>query len=83
MTRTYVLPVEVETLEDGRFLAVCPTLQGCHAEGETVEEALEYIEDIARIMIELRHEEGLPLPKELATIDPAKIKVELVSTERA
>jgi predicted RNase H-like HicB family nuclease len=77
------IPVRVEPLDDERYLAICDAIQGCHAEGDTVEEALEYIEDIARIMIELRHEEGLPLPKELATVDPAAIRVELVGAERA
>jgi predicted RNase H-like HicB family nuclease len=65
MTRTYLLPVEVETLEDGRFLAVCPALQGCHAEGDTIAQALENVEDVARIIIELALEKDLALPSEL------------------
>ena len=64
--RKYLLEVEVESLADGRYLAVCPGLQGCHAEGETIAEALENVEDVARIIIELCIEKGLPLPPELA-----------------
>jgi hypothetical protein len=26
-----LLPVEIEVLEDGRYLAVCEAIQGCHA----------------------------------------------------
>jgi predicted RNase H-like HicB family nuclease len=83
MKRTYVLPVEVETLEDGRFLAVCPTLQGCHAEGDTIAQAIENVEDVARIIIELCIEEHLPLPEELHGEAPPKVRAEMVvSVER-
>ena len=83
MKRTYVLPVEVEALEDGRFLAVCPTLQGCHAEGDTIAEALENVEDVARIIVELALENNLPLPEELQGEPPPKVRAEMVvSVER-
>ena len=78
MTHTYVLSVEVETLEDGRFLAVCPTLQGCHAEGDSIAEALENIEDVARIIVELAIEKGLPLPEELQGEPPPKLRADMV-----
>lgn len=83
MKRTYVLPIEVETSEDGRFLAVCPTLQGCHAEGDSIAEALENVEDVARIIVELALEKSLPLPEELQGEPPPKIRAEMVvSVER-
>ena len=78
MRRTYVLPVEVERLEDGRYLAVCPTLEGCHAEGDTIAEALENVEDVARVLVELSLEQGLPLPAELQGEPPAKVRAEVV-----
>ena len=62
---TCLLSVEVERLEEGRFLAACPTLQGCHAEGDSVAEALENLEDVANIHIQLSMEKGLPLPPAL------------------
>jgi predicted RNase H-like HicB family nuclease len=65
MTRKVILPIEIELLEEGRFLAICDAIQGCHAEGDTVGEALENIEDIARILLELRKEDGLPAPEGL------------------
>jgi len=79
MKRTYVLPVEVESLEDGRYLAVCDPIQGCHAEGDTVAEALENLEDAARILLELQKEDGVPLPSELEEFKPGTvIKAQLV-----
>ncbi len=55
----YKLPIEVESLAEGGFLAVCPILQGCHAEGETIAEALENVEDVARNIIELMEQDGI------------------------
>jgi len=83
MTKTYMLPVEVQDLEDGRFLAVCPTLEGCHAEGDTISDALDNVEDMARIVIELCLEKGLPLPPELKGEPPAKIKAQMVVSVEA
>jgi len=77
--KKYRLKVEVEPLEDGRFLAVCPELQGCHAEGDTISDALDNVEDVARVIIELCMEKGLALPAELAGRDAAPIvKAEVV-----
>ena len=64
--KKYLLKVLVEPLEEGGYLASCPDLQGCHAQGDTIAEALENVEDVARIIIELCLEEGLPLPPGLA-----------------
>ena len=61
--KKYLLKVEVEPLEEGGYLATCAELQGCHAEGDTIAEALENVEDVARILLELRQEDGLALPE--------------------
>ena len=61
----YILPVEVQALEEGGYLALCPVLQGCHAQGDTVSEALDNLMDVARILLELRVEDGLPIPEAL------------------
>ena len=78
--KKYLLKVEVEPLEEGGYLASCPDLQGCHAEGDTVAEALENIEDVAHVIIGLCIEEDLPLPPELAGIRKVPIvKAEVVT----
>jgi len=66
MTRAYVLPVDVEPLEDGAgYLATCEAIQGCLAEGASVAEALEDLEDMAHILLELRIQDGLGIPEGL------------------
>ncbi|MSQ11072.1 MAG: type II toxin-antitoxin system HicB family antitoxin [Dehalococcoidia bacterium] len=78
MTR-YQLHVEVEELEEGGYLAVCQGPQGCHAEGETVAEAVANVEDVARVIIELCVEKGLPLPPALQNqVVPPVFRGELV-----
>jgi len=66
---SYRLPIEVQPLEAGRYLAVCPAIQGCHAEGDTIADAIENLQDVARQLLELRLEDGLPIPPELAQAD--------------
>jgi len=41
----YEFTVVIEKDEDGRFVAICPALQGCYTEGETEAEARHLIED--------------------------------------
>jgi len=58
-TAKIAIPVYVESLDEGGYLAICDRIQGCHAEGETIAEALENIEDVARILLELQREQKL------------------------
>jgi predicted RNase H-like HicB family nuclease len=67
---SYILPVEIQPLEEGGYLAICPIIQGCHAEGQTVAEALDNLEDVAKILLELRIEDNLPLPEGLHEAKP-------------
>jgi predicted RNase H-like HicB family nuclease len=66
----YILPIEIQPLEEGGYLATCPIIQGCQAEGQTITEALDNVEGVARVLLELRIEDGLPLPKELQEPEP-------------
>jgi predicted RNase H-like HicB family nuclease len=77
--KRYLLNVELEVLDEGGFLASATNLAGAHAEGDTIGEALENLEDVARIVIELCLEEGLPLPEEfLGEAATPLIKAEIV-----
>jgi antitoxin HicB len=77
--KKYLLKVEIEPLEEGGYLATCSDLQGCHAEGDTIAEAMLNVEDAARIIIELCMEDGLPVPPELGPAqEPSVFRAELV-----
>ena len=69
VVKRYVIPIHVQPLEDSEgYLAICPILPGCHAEGGTYAEAIGNLQDVARVHIELRLEKGLPLPEGLVAI---------------
>ena len=74
-----LIPVYVESLEEGGYLAICEAIQGCHAEGETVAEALENLEDVARVLLQVQKEDGVPLPSGLEEFKAGMtIKAQLV-----
>jgi predicted RNase H-like HicB family nuclease len=50
----YEFTVVIEKDEDGRFVAICPALEGCYTEGETEKEAKDLIRDAIRLHIESR-----------------------------
>jgi predicted RNase H-like HicB family nuclease len=56
--------VIVYTDENGEWCASCPSLPGCHSEGDTREEALANIRDAIEAYIEALEADGLPVPEE-------------------
>lgn len=63
--KTFQFTVVTDRDEDGRYLAVCPSLPGCYTEGETEQEAHELIEDAIRLHVEDRLERGEPIYQEV------------------
>ncbi len=63
--KNYQFTVVVEKDEDGRYLVLCPVLQGCYTEGETKEEAMELIKDAIRLHVQDRIELGEPIHEEV------------------
>ena len=61
----YQFTAIVQRDEEGNYLAICPALQGCYAEGETVEEALNYLKDVIQLHIEDRRARHEPIYEEL------------------
>jgi len=65
----YLVPIKVERLEEGAYLATSAVLQGLIAQGRTIAETLEIAEDVARKLIESCIEHHDPLPKGLTAVD--------------
>lgn len=65
--------VLVEPDEDGVFIATCPTLPGCIAQGLTREQALANIQDAIAGYVESlkRHNEAVPPPIDEDIVDVA------------
>jgi len=59
MTQKLELPVTIELLAEGGYLAQCPKISGCHAEGKTIEQALDNLRDVTRVIYELCQEQNL------------------------
>jgi len=73
----YLIPVTIEPLEEGGYLATSPVLQGLIAQGRTISETLEIAEDVARKIIESCIEHGDPLPEKLTSELGRKVKLEV------
>jgi len=63
----YEFTVVIERDEDGRFVAICPGLQGCYTEGETEEEARQLIADAIRLHVESRIARDEPIYEEVGS----------------
>jgi predicted RNase H-like HicB family nuclease len=50
--KKYHFPIVVETDEDGIYIVSCPTFKGCHADGKTIDEALENIKEVIEMCLE-------------------------------
>ena len=66
----YVLPLEIQALEEGGYLATSPALPGFLVQAKTVEEMLRLAPDIAQSLIEAMREKGIPLPQALQSVEP-------------
>ena len=56
--------VILEREEDGGFHAFCPFLKGCHSQGDTLNEALDNIQEAIEVYLESIRERGESLPME-------------------
>ncbi len=61
-----ILPITIESLEEGGYLATSEDLQGLVAQGRTIAETIEIAQDVARKLIESYVEHGDPLPQRIA-----------------
>ena len=50
--KTMHFPILLEQDEDGVYIVSCPTFQGCHSYGKTVDEALKNIREVIEICLE-------------------------------
>lgn len=80
--RTFQFPytVVLRVDEEGDVIATIAELQGCTAHGKDVTEALDYLQDVMRVWLELARESGNPIPEpvtqESFSDERSKLRVE-------
>jgi predicted RNase H-like HicB family nuclease len=57
----YILPVEIQLLEEGGYLARSPALPGFLVQADTIEEVISFSPGVAQALIESMRENGVPL----------------------
>ena len=70
----YMIPITIEPLEEGGYLATSSLLQGLIAQGRTIAETIEIAEDVAHKIIESRIEHNESIPDELIRAQAPTIK---------
>ena len=55
-------PVTFEAAPEGGYFVQIEDLPGCYSQGETVEEAMEMIEEARQLWLESAYEDGLNIP---------------------
>jgi predicted RNase H-like HicB family nuclease len=53
----------------GGYVVVCPSLQGCYSQGETIDEALTNIREAIQLCLDELRDRGEPLP------DPSNVLI--------
>ena len=71
--RHYTVILERE--DDGGYHAFCPTLRGCHTQGDTLEEALANIQEAIESYLESLKKHGEPVPVEDILIRPVEVAI--------
>jgi antitoxin HicB len=58
-------PITLEAAPEGGYFVEIQDLPGCYSQGETVEEALEMIEEARQLWLEVSYEDGqdIPIPR--------------------
>lgn len=59
---SHTFPVILIPQPDGGYFVDCPSLPGCHSQGDTREEALENIREAIVLVLEDMAEQGEPVP---------------------
>lgn len=54
--------VIIEADETSGYTVSCPSLPGCHSQGETIDEAIANIKEAIELYLEVLEEDGQPIP---------------------
>jgi predicted RNase H-like HicB family nuclease len=60
--KSYLFRVQLEEEEDGSWSAIVPSLPGCASSGDSIQEAVEYVHDLAEAYVDVLVEDGRAVP---------------------
>lgn len=73
---SYRLPLEIEQMEDGSFIATSPVLDGFLVLADSVEEVISLAPGVAKALIETMRDDGVGLSLDLEELHfPVKVEV--------
>ena len=73
--KEFVYIVVLDREEDGGYHVFCPALPGCHAQGDSYDEAIENIRDAIKVYIESLTSHSEEIPVEDITVKSLKVAV--------
>lgn len=71
----HVFQIIVEQDEAGYFVAECPALRACYAQGKTYEEVIENIQDVIALCLEDLKARKKAIPKQAEIIGIKRVEV--------
>ena len=63
--------IVIRKAKSGRYIASCPAIPECHAQGESYEEAVQNAKEALSLCIEYMREQGQELPQEMGSVKVA------------
>jgi len=71
----YRYTVIIEREDDGGYHAFCPTLKGCHTQGNSLEETLVNVQEAIEAYLESMKARNETIPKEDILIKPVEVAI--------
>jgi len=75
MKKKFTAQIIIEQDESGFYVAECPALKACYAQGKTFEEAIENIKDVIMLCLEDFKGKTLPVQPEIIGIKRLELAV--------
>ncbi len=75
MQKEYSFTAAIEPCEEGGYFATCPSLPGCHVQGETYEETMSELRAAVRAIVEDYLADGEVPPTGEVSVTTVKVAV--------
>jgi predicted RNase H-like HicB family nuclease len=75
MKKKFTAQIIIEQDESGFYVAECPALKACYAQGKTFEEAIENIKDVIMLCLEDFKGKTLPVQPEIIGIKRLELAI--------